>query len=190
MARSLMPKHASKPTPEPCVDAISRLLLIFAGLICAAAGAAISLPFLAFIDPLVREAILSFFMGSLLTVFGTAPGPAEATGFLMALMRGSTLAICVGPVALAALIGELARLRSLLCYACCSGLIAAAMPFDLHPWAEAERGEAAPERAAMMLEIRFMLLFFVVGLVAGSIYWLIAGRNAGEATIELEWRAK
>jgi hypothetical protein len=190
MARSPMPKHASEATPEPCVDAISRFLVIFAGLICASAGAAISMPFLAFIDPLVREAIISIFMGSLLTVFGGSSGPADAAGLLRELMRGSTLAICIAPVALAALIGELGRLRSWLWYACCSGLIAAAMPFDLHPLAEAERGEASPERAAMMLEIRFMLLFFVVGLVAGSIYWLIAGRNAGEATVELEGRAK
>jgi len=105
---------------------------------------------------------------------------------LMELMRASTLAICVAPAALAALIGELARLRQWIWYACCSGLIAAAMPFDLHPWAEAERDAGTQEPESIMLKLRFMLLFFIVGVIAGTIYWLIAGRNAGEATPELE----
>ena len=171
------------------MDAISRFLNIFAGLLCAAAVAVISMPFLAMIDPLVREAILSIFMGRLLTVFGAPPGPANAAGLLMELMRGSTLAICIVPVALAALIGELRQLRSWIWYACCSALIAAAMPFDLHPWAEAEEGAGAHESNAMMLELRFMLLFFIVGLVAGTIYWLVAGRNAGRTEGELEGKA-
>jgi hypothetical protein len=65
-------------------------------------------------------------------------------------------------------------------------MIAAATPFDLQPWAEAERNAGAQEPDIMMLELRFMLLFFIVGMIAGTIYWLIAGRNAGEATPELE----
>ena len=171
------------------MDAISRFLVIFTGVICAAAAAAVSMPFLAFIDPLVREAIISIVMGSLLTAFGAPPGPANAAALLMQLMHGATLAICVAPVVLAALIGELGRLRSWLWYACCSGLIAAAMPFDLDPWAEAERDGGASETTTMMLELRFMLLFFIVGLVAGTIYWLIAGRKVGGVLSELEGKA-
>ena len=171
------------------MDAISRFLMIFAGLFCASAVAAASIPFLAFLDPLVREAILWIVMGKLLTVFGAPPGPANAVGLLMELMRASTLAICITPVALAALIGELGRLRSWIWYACCSGLIAAAMPFDVHPWAEAERDAGAQEPDVLMLELRFMLLFFIVGMIAGTIYWLVAGRNAGVATIELEGKS-
>ena len=168
------------------MDAISRFLVIFAGLLCAAAVAAASIPVLAFFDPLVREAMIWVVMGKLLTVFEATPGPPNAEGLLMELMRASTLAICIAPVALAALIGELGRLRRWIWYACCSGLIAAAMPFDLHPWAEAEQNAGAQEPDVMMLELRFMLLFFIVGVIAGTIYWLIAGRNAGEATPELE----
>ena len=168
------------------MEAISRFLVIFAGLLCAAAVAAVSIPVLAFFDPLVREAMIWVVMGKLLTVFEATPGPPNAEALLMELVRASTLAICIAPVALAALIGELGRLRRWIWYACWSGLIAAAMPFDLHPWAEAERNAGAQEPDVMTLELRFMLLFFIVGMIAGTIYWLIAGRNAGEATPELE----
>ena len=171
------------------MDAISRFLVIFAGLLCAAAVAAVSIPVLAFFDPLVREAMIWVVMGKLLTVFGAPPGPANAEGLLTELMRASTLTICIAPVALAALIGELRRLRSWIWYACCSGMIAAATPFDLHPWAEAEQNAGAQEPDVMMLELRFILLFFIVGMIAGTTYWLIAGRNAGEATPELEGKA-
>ena len=171
------------------MDAISRFLIIFAALLCAAATAAMSMPFLAFIDPMVREAILMIVMGTLLTALGAPPTQADAAGLLLQLMRGSTLAICIAPVMMAALIGELARLRSWLWYACCSGLIAAAMPFDLRPWSEAKRVAGGHETAAMPLEIRFMLLFFIVGLIAGTIYWLIAGRKVGMTQSELEGNA-
>ena len=171
------------------MDAISRLLIMITGLLCAAGVAAVSMPFLAFIDPLVREAILARFMGTLFTALGAAPASPQAAALLMQLMHLSTLAVCIAPVVLAALIGELARFRSWLWYACCSGILAAAMPFDPHPWSEGERDTAANETTVMTLELRFMLLFFIVGLIAGTIYWLIAGRNAGEATTELEGKA-
>ena len=60
------------------------------------------------------------------------------------------------------------------------------MPFDPHPSPDADRIAGAHDNAATMLELRFMLLFFIVGLIAGTVYWLIAGRNAGEAPAELE----
>ena len=171
------------------MDVISRLLIIIIGVICAAGVAAVSIPFLAFLDPLVREAILARLMGTLFTALGAPPASPQAAALLMQLMHLSTLAICIAPVVLAALIGELARFRSWLWYACCSGILAAAMPFDPHPWSEADGDAAAHEATAMMLELRFMLLFFIVGLIAGTIYWVIAGRNAGEATPELEGKA-
>ena len=171
------------------MDVISRFLVIFAGVICAAGVAAVSIPFLAFLDPLVREAILARLTGTLLTALGAAPVSPKAAALLMQLMHLSTLAICFAPVVLAAIIGELARLRSWFWYACCSGILAAAMPFDPHPWPEADHDAAAQEPTAFMLELRFMLLFFIVGLIAGTIYWVVAGRNAGEATTELEGKA-
>ena len=171
------------------MDVISRLLIIITGLLCAAGVAAISIPFLAFIDPLVREAILARLMGTLFTALGAPPASAKAAALLMQLTHLSTLAICIAPVVLAALIGELARFRSWLWYACCSGILAAAMPFNPHPWPEGDGNAAAHETTAMMLELRFMLLFFIVGLIAGTTYWLIAGRNAGEVTTELEGKA-
>ena len=94
------------------MDVISRFLVIFAGVICAAGVAAVSIPFLAFLDPLVREAILARLTGTLLTALGAAPVSPKAAALLMHLMHLSTLAICFAPVVLAAIIGELARLRS------------------------------------------------------------------------------
>ena len=168
------------------MDVISRLLIIITGLLCAAGVATVSIPFLAFIDPLVREAILARLMGTLFTALGAQPASPQAAALLLQLMHISTLAICIAPVVLAALIGELARFRSWLWYACCSGILAAAMPFDPHPSPDADRIAGAHDNAATMLELRFMLLFFIVGLIAGTVYWLIAGRNAGEAPAELE----
>ena len=167
---------------------IGRIFIILAGLACGVAGGVIALPVLAVMDPVTREAGFAMFLTGVLALVDNAIEPEDAATSLLLLLHGVTLAICVAPLGVAALLGELARVRSWFWYACCSGGLAASMPFLLRLWTGLERRTAAPESTTATTESRFLLLFFFVGLITGSIYWLIAGRNAGAATTELEGR--
>jgi len=132
---------------------------------------------------------LAMFSASILAAFDVAASPADAAATLVLLARSVLLAICIAPLGLAALVGEIAGLRSWLWYACCSGGLASAMPFLLRLLAGVDRGATTTETPAASAESRFLLLFFLVGLIAGSIYWLIAGRSAGTASSEPEGKA-
>ncbi len=165
---------------------LRRLFVIFAGLACGVAGGVIALPVLALMDPVTREAGFMMFVTSILGAVDSALEPGDAAESLLLLLRGVLLAICFAPLGVAALLGELARARSWFWYACCSGGLAAAMPFLLRLHAGLERRTGTPESTTATAESRFLLLFFVVGLIAGTIYWLIAGRNAGAASTEQE----
>ena len=171
------------------MDRIGRILVVLTGLACGVAGGVIALPLLAICDPITRAAGFAMFTTSILALLDGAMEPEDAAASLLLLAHGVTLAICVAPLTVAALLGELARVRSWFWYACCSGGLAASMPFLLRLWAGLERGTRAPDTSTATAESRFLLLFFFVGLIAGSIYWLIAGRKAGAAMTELEGRA-
>ena len=165
---------------------IGRLFVIFAGLACGVAGGVIALPVLAILDPVTREAGLVMFTTGIGALIDSDIEPEDAAASLLLLPHGVTLAICVAPLGVAALLGELARLRSWFWYACCSGGLAAAMPFLLRLWTGLDRRMTTSEPTTATAESRFLLLFFFVGLITGSIYWLIAGRNAGAASTKLE----
>ena len=165
---------------------IGRIFVIFAGLACGVACGVIALPVLAILDPVTREAGFAMFSTGVFALIDNAIEPEDAAASLLLLLHGVTLAICVAPLGVAALLGELARVRSWFWYACCSGGLAAAMPFLLRLWTGLERRMTPPESTTATAESRFLLLFFFVGLIAGSIYWLIAGRNAGAASTRVE----
>ena len=168
---------------------IGRLFVIFAGLACGVAGGVIALPVLAILDPVTREAGLVMFTTGIGALIDSDIEPEDAAASLLLLLHGVTLAICVAPLGVAALLGELARLRSWFWYACCSGGLAAAMPFLLRLWTGLDRRMTTSEPTTATAESRFLLLFFFVGLITGSIYWLIAGRSAGTASSEPEGKA-
>ena len=168
---------------------IGRIFTVLAGLGCGVAGGVIALPVLALMDPVTREAGFGLFAIGILALIDNAIEPEDAAASLLLLVHGVTLAICVAPLGVAALLGELARVRSWFWYACCSGGLAAAMPFLLRLWTGLERRTTATDSTMATTESRFLLLFFFVGLIAGSIYWLIAGRSAGTASSEPEGKA-
>ena len=168
---------------------MGRMIVIFVGLACAVAAGVFALPVLALMDPVTREAGFAMFAASIFAAFDLAASPADAAATLFLLARSVLAAICIAPLGLAALVGEIAGLRSWFWYACCSGGLAAAMPFLLRLLAGVDRGGATPETPAATAESRFLLLFFLVGLITGSIYWLIAGRSAGTASSEPEGKA-
>ena len=80
--------------------------------------------------------------------------------------------VCVVPVTIAALIGGVARSRSFLFYAGLAGFLAAAMPWILRASRFAERGGQMSSA-----EGHLTLILFLTGVVAGTIYWLIAARG-------------
>jgi hypothetical protein len=82
-----------------------------------------------------------------------------------------TVTICVAPVLIVSLVGEVARATSVLFYVAGTGLLAAALPWSLH----ARHLEASSFQA---LGPRLSALFFLTGACAGLVYWLIAGRGA------------
>ena len=97
------------------------------------------------------------------------------TGFVwMAVMT-----VCVVPVVAVASIGEIARVRALPWYAGATGLAAASAPWLIRVTLHLPR--AAGYNFA---ELRFALVFFVAGLISGSVYWLLAGRDAGASLWE------
>ena len=163
--------------------------MIFIALACSVAAGVFALPVLALMDPVTREAGFAMFTGSLSAAFDMASDPADAAATLLLLIRIALLAICIVPLGLAALLGEIAGLRNWFWYACCSGGLASAMPFLLRLLAGVERGAATTDTPTAPAEGRFLLLFFLVGAITGSIYWLIAGRNAGTASTEPEGKA-
>jgi hypothetical protein len=83
------------------------------------------------------------------------------------------IAVCFLPVALVGLVGEIARWRSFLWYAGATGALTAAVP----TLARAAL-DTTPDRLALPLEAHMTLMLFLSGVVAGLVYWLIAGRSA------------
>jgi hypothetical protein len=149
--------------------------MIFAFLIAAGVGA-VFLPVAALFDPAMREigfdATIAAFVGIIddLAWDGSPDVAASAVSFVLwAVFVG----VCAAPLAMAALIGEVAGVTGWAWYAGASGALAAASPWI----ARASRGLENAHRASP-LEARFALLFFLTGVVTGSVYWLIAVRAA------------
>lgn len=165
---------------------LGRILVILVGMACSVAAGVIAMPALAIMNPVTREAGFTLFTTTILALMDSAIEPEDAAASFLLLAHGVTLAICFAPLAVATLLGELAGVRSWFWYACCCGFLAAAMPFLLRLWTGLERRTMAPDSTTATAENHFLLLFFFVGLITGSIYWLIAGRNAGAASTKLE----
>ena len=163
------------------MDRLARFLIICIAIACGVAAAVIALPSLSLTDPVTREAGVLLFILSFMSAIMLSHGPEQTAGMLLLLIRAVTVAICLMPLLVAALVGELARVRSWLWYACCSGLVAAAVPFVLRlGFATHRTAEQADGSGIAHAESRFLLLFFLTGVIAGTVYWLIAGRTAGE----------
>jgi hypothetical protein len=164
------------------MELIGRAFLVIAGIAAGAAAALIVLPVLIILDPFGGDAGLIFSFGGfvdlLQTVFNDMP-PEEALSLFAGFLWTAGLMICVVPLVVTALIGEVAAVRSLIWYSGATGVLAAAMP-----WLMRAAFHLADVRTAKPLELRLALLFFLTGTVAGFIYWLICGRRAGLRSTE------
>lgn len=140
---------------------------IGAGLLC--------LPVAALVDPVtcassfavIRFAIASVADAGLPDRFDDSD-LAQLTGVVWT----AAMAVCAVPVVAVALLGEVAKVRGVLWYAGATGMAAASAPWVLRA---AFRLPGAADYNSV--ELRFALVFFLTGLVSGSIYWLLAGRN-------------
>ena len=84
------------------------------------------------------------------------------------------MTVCAVPVIAVVSIGEVAKVRALSWYAGATGLAAASAPWLMRAVLHLPR--AADVNFA---ELRFAIVFFIAGLISGSVYWLLAGRDAG-----------
>ena len=151
---------------------IRRIVVMSFGFILAAGVSAIFLVVSALFDPATREAGFTAAMSGIFAFVdealreGDPETPVAAFGFVL---WAIVVATCVAPLAIAALIGEIAGARSLVWYSGVSAVLAGASPWI----ARAAKGlDRAREVSA--LEGRIALLFFLTGAVAGAVYWFIA----------------
>jgi hypothetical protein len=153
----------------------ARLILTVVGLACASAAALMFLPFAVLVDPLVQSTAshlpADHWFEILESLFDDGD-PQEAVMTIVQLIWTIGMLVCVLPVTIAALIGGVARSRSFLFYAGLTGFLAAAMPWILRASRFAERGGQMSSA-----EEHLTLILFLTGVVAGTIYWLIAGRG-------------
>jgi hypothetical protein len=153
--------------------------VVFATVVAIGIGL-VFVPIAVFIDPATRAASVAFTQYAVSALeMDVAAGP-DPGGFALfaRFLWLAVMMVCALPVILAVLIGEIARVSALFWYAIATGFLAAAAPWLI--------------RAAWHLpraidwnfaEMRFALIFFLGGLISGSVYWLLAGRDARERAV-------
>lgn len=156
-----------------------RLVVISFGFVVAAAAGMVFLPLALFVDASNPDGGLAVALTNLFAAAlgvldeGSADDAFAAVGFVLWAVG---VVVCAAPLAIAALIGEVAGVRAYTWYAGASALFAAASPWI----ARAARG--LPRAGEMSVaEGRLALLFFLTGALTGSLYWLIAVRGAAPA---------
>jgi hypothetical protein len=144
------------------------------------------LPVLILFDPLGDGAALVASIGGFIDLLGRSMDdlpPNEAVSLFAGFLWTAALMICVVPIVVTGLIGEVAAVRSPIWYCGATGVLAAAMP-----WLTRAALHLTDARSATPLELRFALLFFLTGTAAGLVYWLICGRRAGLRSMQAEMR--
>ncbi|HTO79295.1 MAG TPA: hypothetical protein VMJ31_05920 [Methylocystis sp.] len=154
---------------------LRRILVMGFGFILAASCGALFLPIAALADPTMREARFEAAIRGLFVMLddsgrdGDLAAGVEALGLaLWAIL----VAVCVAPLAFAALVGEIAGARGWSWYAGASGFFAAASP-----WIARGARAQASGRAPSQMELRIFGLFFLTGALTGFIYWFVAARG-------------
>ncbi len=156
---------------------VGRLLLgAFALLLAVPAGSA-ALALALLFDPGANAWLTNGALAGLDTALGdiAAGMPPEGMLLLVAGVARALFVLLVVPPFVTAVAGEVLGTRGLLWYGAGCGLLTAALPW-------LARGTARPGAPGLAAaEARLTLILFVVGGVAGLVYWLIAGRSVGRA---------
>ncbi|MGA9601134.1 MAG: hypothetical protein WBS22_12940 [Methylocystis sp.] len=154
---------------------LRRILAMGFGFVLAASCGALFLPIAALADQTVREAGFEAALRGLFAMLDeTARDGDPAAGFeaLRLVFWAILIAVCVAPLALAALVGEIAGARGWSWYVGASGFFAAASP-----WIARGARAQASVRPPSQMELRILGLFFLTGALTGFVYWLFAVRG-------------
>ncbi|QGM99345.1 hypothetical protein MMG94_00635 [Methylocystis parvus OBBP] len=157
---------------------LRRLIVMCFGFVIAAGAGAIFLVVSALFDTATREAGLAAVVAGLFAVFDAAANegdPEQAFATLSFIIWAVIVATCAAPLAVAALVGEAAGVRSFIWYSGVSGVLAGASPWIVRAAKGLGRAQQINEA-----ESRLALLFFLTGALAGAIYWLIAAPRKRE----------
>ena len=148
------------------------------GFIVAASAGALFLPLAALFDPIVREVGFDTAASGLFAALDDEGDPTAGFAALGFVFWSILIAVCALPLAVAALIGEIAGARKWVWYVGVSGFLAAASPWI----ARATRGLAQAHRASP-LELRIAALFFLTGAASLT----CADGCATPRTAKLRW---
>ena len=154
---------------------LRRILVMVFGFVLAASCGALFLPIAALSDATVREAGFEAAIGGLFAMLDETArrgDPAAGLEALSLVFWAILIAVCVAPLAFAALVGEIAGARGWSWYVGASGFLAAASPWI------ARGARAQPSgRPPTQMEIRILGLFFLTGALTGALYWLASVRG-------------
>jgi hypothetical protein len=139
-------------------------------------GALVFVPVACLIDPVTRSAGFALTEYALSVLGEDFPdGPPDSDLVLFGrFVWGAAVVVCALPVIVVALVGEMTGTRGLLWYAGATAFAAASAPWVVRATLHLPRATGYN-----FAELRFGLIFFFGGLISGLVYWLIAGRNAG-----------
>lgn len=153
---------------------VRRMILVPSGVLLAFAGSSLALVLglLGKVMSVPAEASL----GIAWIAAALQAGTAGTLGVGLSAVWTALVASCLVPVSLVATVGEALQLRSLLWLAGGTGILTAAMPRLLRTLTQLPSGDAGPDRDG-----EFTVLLLITGIVAGSIYWLVAGARTGES---------
>ncbi len=161
---------------------IGRLIMIPLGIVLAAFCTLLFLGVVGMVQPGIAEAIATTAYGTVDRLFRTVLEGEEAImqfGWSLVILSRFVIIVLVLPVTLVAVVAEFFGFRAYLFHALGVALLTAAMPFAFMP--ELISGYAFASRATGLLA--------GAGALAGTIYWIIAGRSAGSDPKTVEERA-
>jgi hypothetical protein len=150
--------------------------VIFAVAVAIGAGLVV-LPVVTLADPVTRAASFALIQFAAWEFADADTADVANFGGLAALIHlvwKAVMTVCAIPVVAVALIGEVAGVRALSWYAGATGLSAASAP-----WLTRAALHLPRATDYNFAELRFALVFLITGLISGSVYWLLAGRDAG-----------
>lgn len=155
---------------------LRRLIGVLFAIGVAAGAGLLVMPLVAFFDPVTRS---SGFALMQLAVAATVDAEviegldSHSLAELASFMWTAVMSVCFAPLVAAALIGEVSKVRAYAWYAGATGIMAGSAPWLIRA---ALRLPRAGDYNAV--EMRFAFVFFLTGVISGSIYWFLAGRSA------------